>query len=202
MPNGKKSDRKLSRHRKNSRTLSLSPRGGHLTLSLSSLMLMGESQKEGRKSLAPNDKTLCVPVSRRAIQNPLLQKTKDQGNREHVHNQKRGSSGIPEKNRETKRAELRQPSKASSTPPEHAPTGKRPEWETRLQGLPIKEARLNLARKEEEAARKKHGQRPGRKNLSSKRLCQSRSLWHWPLIRSGFLCCLVALADARHIVGE
>lgn len=33
----------------------------------SSMTLMGESQKESRKSLAPNDKTLCVPVSRRAI---------------------------------------------------------------------------------------------------------------------------------------
>jgi hypothetical protein len=29
-------------------------------------------------------------------------------------------------------------------------------------------------------------QRPVRKSLSSKRLCQSRSLWRWPLMRSGF----------------
>ena len=104
MPNGKKSDRKLSRHRKNSRTLSLSPRGGHLTLSLSSLTLMGEGQKESRKSLAPNDKTLCVPVSRRAIQNPLLLQTKDQGNRAPVHNLILGGAvESPQKNRETKR---------------------------------------------------------------------------------------------------
>ena len=84
--------------------LSLSPRGGHLTLSLSSLTLMGEGQKESRKSLAPNDKTLCVPVSRRAIQNPLLLQTKDQGNRAPVHNLILGGAvESPQKNRETKR---------------------------------------------------------------------------------------------------